>query len=287
MAALINAIEIVEKDMETIKVVICGAGASGIATAKLMHQYQIKPTNIIVVDSKGVIYNGREDGMNKYKKQIAIDTELRTLEEAVADADVFIGVSSKDLLTPDMLKSMSRDPIVFAMANPDPEIRPELAKETRDDVIIATGRSDYPNQVLDAMVYPFIFRAALDVGAKNINLEMKKAAVESLVKLAHEDVPQQVKDAYGKEDMKFGREYLIPTPFDHRLLVDVSFAVAKAACESGNSTKWYDDWDHYKKALNVRVEAKQKAISKKVKKDKENYEKLFKYVKSNTVKLED
>ena len=200
-----------------------------------MHEYRIKPNNIIVVDSKGVIYKGREDGMNKYKEQIAIETELRTLEEAVADADVFIGVSSKDLLTPDMLKSMNKDPIVFALANPDPEIKPELAKQTRDDVIIATGRSDYPNQVLDAMVYPFIFRAALDVGARNINLEMKKAAVQSLVSLAHEDVPQQVKDAYGREDIVFGREYLIPTPFDHRLLVDVSFAVAKAACESGNS----------------------------------------------------
>ena len=156
MAALINAIEIVEKDMESIRVVIWGAGASGIATAKLMHQYQINPDNIIVVDSKGVIYKGREAGMNKYKTEVAADTELRTLEEAVADSDVFIGVSTKDLLTPEMLKSMKRDPIVFAMANPDPEIRPEVAKATREDVIIATGRSDYPNQVLDAMVYCFV-----------------------------------------------------------------------------------------------------------------------------------
>lgn len=229
MAALISALEIANKDMSSIKVVICGAGASGIATAKLMHEYEIPPNNIIVCDSKGVIYKGREDGMNQYKEHIAVETDLRTLEDAVKDADVFVGVSSKDLLTPDMLRSMSKNPIVFAMANPDPEIRPELAKETRDDVIIATGRSDYPNQVLDAMVYPFIFRGALDVGATHINLEMKKAAVESLVKLAHEEVPQQVKDAYDRQDMEFGRDYLIPTPFDHRLLLEVSQAVAKAA----------------------------------------------------------
>jgi malate dehydrogenase (oxaloacetate-decarboxylating)(NADP+) len=283
LATLINAVEITKKKMEDLKVAICGAGASGISVAKLMPEYGINKDSIIVCDSKGVIYKGRKEGMNKYKEQVAADTEARTLEDAVKDADVFVGVSTKDILTPDMLKSMNDDPIVFAMANPYPEIKPELAKETRDDVIIATGRSDYPNQVLDTMVFPFIFRGALDVGAKIINLEMKKAAIKALVDLAHREVPQAVKDAYDKDTMEFGREYLIPTPFDHRLLVEVSFAVAKAAADSGNHTKKDPDWSKYKDELETRVKAKQEAIAKKVEKNKERFEKVYKLIRKNTI----
>lgn len=283
MAALINAVEIAKKEMKKLKVVISGAGASGYAVANLMPEYGIKKKNIINCDSKGVIYEGRKENMNEYKERIATKTDARTLEEAIKDADVFVGVSVKDVFTPEMLLSMKDDPIVFAMANPCPEIKPELAKETRKDVIIATGRSDYPNQVLDAMVYPFIFRGALDVGAKIINLEMKKAAIDSLVKLAHEEVTQHVKDAYERQDMEFGRDYLIPTPFDSRLLVPVSYAVARAAYESGNSTKHPADWEEYKQKLHDRVEAKQIAINKKVEQDKVNFEQLFKLVRQNTV----
>jgi malate dehydrogenase (oxaloacetate-decarboxylating)(NADP+) len=283
VAALINATEITKKDMKDIKVVISGAGASGYAVATLLPEYKVLHDNIIAVDSKGVIYKGREDNMNKYKEKIAADTTHRTLEDAIKDADVFIGVSTSNVLSADMLKSMAKDPIVFAMANPNPEIKPELAHETRDDVIMATGRSDYPNQVLDAMVYPFIFRGALDVGAKFINMEMKKAAIESLVELAHKEVTQGVKDAYKRDHMEFGKEYLIPTPFDSRLLVPVSYAVAKAAVDSGNSTKTPGDWEEYKKHLQVRVDAKIKAIAKKVEQDKEDYEQVGKLVRKNTI----
>lgn len=285
MAALINAAEITEKDLSDLKVVISGAGASGYAVATLMPEYDIPKDNIILVDSKGVIYEGREENMNPYKERVAAKTDLRTLEEAIEGADVFVGVSTKDVLTPEMLLSMNRDPIIFAMANPDPEIKPELAKSTREDVIICTGRSDYPNQVLDAMIYPFLFRGALDVGAKTINIEMKKAAIETLVDLAHEEVPDQVKKAYGKDDMEFGREHLIPTPFDHRLLVPVSYAVARAAFESGNSTKHPSDWDVYKQKLQDRVDAKQKAIAHKVDQDKVIYEKVGKLMRKNSVGL--
>jgi malate dehydrogenase (oxaloacetate-decarboxylating)(NADP+) len=282
MATLINAVEVTKKSMGTLKVAVCGAGASGISTAKFMLEYGINKNNIIVVDSKGVIYKGRTDNMNKYKEQVAADTEARTLEDAVKDADVFIGVSTKDILTAEMLQSMNKDPIVFAMANPDPEIKPELAKETREDVIIATGRSDYPNQVLDTMVFPFIFRAALDTGAKVINLEMKKAAVQALVDLAREEVPQHVKDAYEKETMEFGKEHLIPTPFDTRLLVKVSYAVAKAAIDSGNSTR-NQNWEEYTKELEARVKAKQEAIAKKVEKNKERFDQVFSVIRKNTI----
>lgn len=286
MATLINALEVTKKDFKSIKVVVCGAGASGISIAKLMPEYEISTNQINVVDSQGVIYKGRKDNMNKYKEQVASETDDRTLEDAVKGADVFIGVSTKDILTSDMLNSMNNDPIVFAMANPDPEIKPELAKETRSDVIIATGRSDYPNQVLDTMVFPFFFRGALDVGAKNFNLEMKKAAIEALVKIARAEVPQQVKDAYERDDMEFGRDYLIPTPFDHRLLLEVSYAVAKAAHDTGNSTKPYENWDHYKEELEKRVSAKQEAIAAKVAKNKERYENVFKFIRQNTVEIE-
>lgn len=286
VATLLNAVEVTKKDMAEIKIVICGAGASGISTAKLLPEYNVKPEHIVVVDSKGVLYKGRSDNMNEYKEQVTVETESRTLADACKGADVFIGVSTKDLLTPDMLKSMNDNPIVFAMANPDPEIKPELAKETRDDVIIATGRSDYPNQILDTMIFPFIFRGALDVGAKVINLEMKKAAIDALIRVTRAEVPSEVKEAYEREDMEFGRDYLIPTPFDHRLLLEVSYAVAKAASESGNSTKPYSNWDDYKEKLEKRVKAKQEAIAAKVESNKERYEKVFKFIRDNAVDIE-
>ena len=285
MAALINAVEVTKKEMGSLKVVVSGAGASGYAVSTLMPEYGIHSDSIILVDSQGVIYKGRTENMNEYKEKVASETEARTLEDAIKDADVFIGVSTKDVLTPDMLKSMASDPIVFAMANPCPEIDPKLAKETRDDVIIATGRSDYPNQVLDAMIYPFLYRGALDVGAKTINTEMKKAAVQALVEIAHDEVPKAVKDAYENQDMTFGKEYLIPTPFDTRLLVPVSMAVAKAAADSGNSTKAPANWDDYKKELQARVDAKQKAIATKVEQDKANFEHVYKANRDNIKKI--
>lgn len=286
VATLLNAVEVTKKDMSEIKIVICGAGASGISTAKLLPEYNVKPEHIVVVDSQGVLYKGRHDNMNEYKEKVTVETEARTLADACKGADVFIGVSTKDLLTPDMLKSMNDNPIVFALANPDPEIKPELAKQTRDDVIIATGRSDYPNQILDTMIFPFIFRGALDVGAKVINLEMKKAAIDALIRITHAEVPHEVKEAYEREDMEFGRDYLIPTPFDHRLLLEVSYAVAKAASDSGNSTKPYSNWDEYKEKLEKRVKAKQEAMAAKVERNKERYEKVFKFIRDNAVDIE-
>ena len=285
MATLINAVEVTKRELKSIKVCVSGAGASGISIAKLLREYDIPKENITVVDSKGVIYTGRTEGMNKYKELVATETEARTLEEAVNGADVFIGVSTKDILTPDMLKSMNDNPIVFAMANPDPEIRPEVAKETREDVIIATGRSDYPNQVLDTMVFPFFFRGALDVGAKHFTLEMKKAAIEALVQVARLEVPQHVKDAYNRQDMEFGKDYLIPTPFDHRLLLEVSYAVAKAAVDNGNSTISPKNWEEYKEKLEERLESKHKEMKEKVDRANERYEKVFKLIRKNTIEL--
>mmetsp|Transcript_2250 Transcript_2250/g.2633 ORF Transcript_2250/g.2633 Transcript_2250/m.2633 type:complete len:225 (-) Transcript_2250:46-720(-) len=223
--------------------------------------------------------------MNKYKEQVANDTKHRTLEDVVDGADVFIGVSTRDILTPDMLKTMKENPIVFAMANPNPEIDPHVAKETREDVIMATGRSDYPNQILDTMIFPFFFRGALDVGAKSFNLEMKKAAVESVAKVAKMEVPQHVKDAYSNQDMVFGKDYILPTPFDHRLLVEVSYAVAKAAHDSGNTTKPLHNWDAYKEQLDKRVEDKKKNIENQVERSKERYEKVYKFIRANTIEL--
>lgn len=285
MAALLNAIEIAGKKLEDIRVVVSGAGASGISVAKMLPEFNVKKENIFVLDSQGVLYTGRKEGMNKYKEQVATDTEHRNLEQVIDGADIFIGVSTKDILTPDMLKKMKDNPIVFAMANPHPEIDPHVAKETRSDVIIATGRSDYPNQILDTMIFPFFFRGALDVGAKSFNLEMKKAAIESVAKVAKMDVPQHVKDAYNRPDMAFGRDYLVPTPFDHRLLLEVSYAVAKAAHDSGNTTKPFDKWDAYKEQLDKRVEDKRKHIEEQVEKSKERYEKVYKFIRANTIEI--
>ena len=232
-AALLNGLEIVGKDISKIRVVVNGAGAAGIACAEHYVRLGVKRANVILCDTKGVIYKGRTQGMNPYKERFAIDTPLRTLAEVMKDADVFLGLSVKGAITQDMVRSMAARPIVFAMANPDPEITYEEAKASREDVIMATGRSDYPNQVNNVLGFPFIFRGALDVRATTINEEMKLAATRALANLAKEDVPDSVCRAYGVARLKFGPDYLIPKPFDPRVLVWESTAVARAAMETG------------------------------------------------------
>ena len=248
-AALINALELVNKKVDQVKVVFAGAGAAGIACADLYLNLGVKRENIHFIDTVGVIYKGRTEKMNPYKERYAVETKERTLADAMKGADVFVGVSAKDLVTPEMLKSMAANPIVFAMANPDPEIPYPLAVATRKDVIMATGRSDYPNQVNNVLGFPFIFRGALDVRSKAINNEMKMAASHALAKLAKEDVPEAVLKAYGVNSMSFGREYLIPKPFDPRVLTWEAPAVAKAACDTGVARKPITDWDGYREQL--------------------------------------
>src|ERR1051326_2123456 len=232
-AALLNALEVVGKDIIKIRVVFNGAGAAGIACAEHYVRLGVRRENIILCDTKGVVYKGRKEGMNKYKQRFEQETKLRTLAEALVGADVFAGLSVKGAVTPEMICTMGPDPIVFAMANPDPEISYEEAKACRKDVIVATGRSDYPNQVNNVLGFPFIFRGALDVRATAINEEMKLAATRALADLAKEDVPDSVCRAYGVERLKFGRDYLIPKPFDPRVLVWEATAVARAAMETG------------------------------------------------------
>lgn len=252
-AGLINALEIVGKAPDQVKVVFSGAGASAIACAKLYIKLGIKKENIILVDTVGVIYKGRTEKMNKYKEFFAQETNLRTLEEAMKGADVFVGLSSKGIVSKDMVKSMAKDAIVFAMANPDPEITYEDALDARKDIIMATGRSDYPNQVNNVLGFPFIFRGALDVRATAINDEMKLAAAKALADLAKEDVPDSVIKAYGGKPIKFGREYIIPKPFDYRVLLREAPAVAKAAMETGVAKKPIKDFDEYVRQLEERL----------------------------------
>ncbi len=218
-AALLNAVEVTGKKIDEIKVVFSGAGAAGIACATFYLSLGVKPENLLMVDSKGVIYKGRTAGMNPYKERFAVETEARTLADAMQGADVFAGVSVKGMVTGEMVATMAENPIIFAMANPDPEILPEDAFAVRSDIIMATGRSDYPNQVNNVLGFPFIFRGALDVAASGINEEMKLAAAKALANLAKEDVPDSVVRAYGGKPIRFGREYLIPKPFDYRVSV--------------------------------------------------------------------
>lgn len=248
-AALLNACHIVDKKLSQIHVVFNGAGAAAIACARLIVSLGVRKENIIMCDSKGVIYLGRKENMNIYKEEFVIKTSKRTLAEAVQNTDVFIGLSVKDTLTPDMLKSMKSKPIVFAMANPDPEIKPDVAKKTVPDLIIATGRSDYPNQVNNVLGFPSIFRGALDVHATHINEAMKTAAVFALAELAREDVPDSVSRAYQDEVFHFGPNYILPKPFDMRVLTRVAPAVAKAAMESGVAQKPITDFEKYKLKL--------------------------------------
>jgi malate dehydrogenase (oxaloacetate-decarboxylating)(NADP+) len=261
-AALMNAAELVGKKLEDMKVVYNGAGASGIACAKFHISLGVNPKNVILCDSAGAIYKGRTKGMNEFKEDFAIETEVRTLAEALVGADVFCGLSIANCVTGDMIKKMAPNPVIFAMANPDPEITYEEAMAARNDIIFATGRSDYPNQVNNVLGFPFIFRGAMDVYARAINEEMKQAASYALAKLAKEDVPESVKKAYGVDEMSFGREYIIPKPFDPRVLTWVAPAVAKAAMETGVARREIKDWDEYVRSLNIRMGRAERIMSK-------------------------
>ena len=253
-AALINALDISGKSIKEIKVVVNGAGASAIACTELFKNSGVPNQNIIMLDRKGVIYKGRTEGMDQWKSKHANETKLRTLEEAINGADVFLGLSAKGALKKELIKTMAKNPIIFACANPDPEITPEEINDVRDDAIIATGRSDYPNQVNNLIGFPYVFRGALDVRSKTINEEMKVAAAEAIAKLAREDVPDEVVAAMGGERPHYGKEYIIPSTFDPRLISIIPAAVAKAAMESGVARKNIDDFDLYKDQLKQRLD---------------------------------
>lgn len=256
-AGLLNALELVGKKPEDVRVAMNGAGAAGIAIAKMILNIGVKKENVIMCDSKGVIYKGRTAGMNPYKEEFAIETNLRTLEEAMKGADVFIGVSVKGAVTQEMVKSMAPNPIIFACANPDPEITPEEVLEVRKDAIMATGRSDYPNQVNNVLGFPHIFRGALDVRARAINEEMKVAAAKALADLAKAgDVPEYVLRAYNLDRLEFGPDYIIPKPLDHRVTLWEATAVAKAAIETGVARTKIKDFDKYKEYLEARLRGK-------------------------------
>ncbi|MEL6089298.1 NADP-dependent malic enzyme [Bartonella schoenbuchensis] len=251
-AGVLNALHLTGRDMKNTRLVCNGAGSAGIACIELIKAMGFRPENIILCDTKGVVYEGREEGMNQWKSAHATKTDKRTLAEAIEGADIFFGVSVKGALTREMVKSMAPRPIIFAMANPDPEITPEEVMQVRDDAIIATGRSDYPNQINNVLCFPYIFRGALDVRATVINESMKIAAARAIAGLAHEDVPDSVAEAYHGNRLKFGPNYIIPVPFDPRLLTVVSIAVAKAAMESGVARKHIDDLEAYERDLNAR-----------------------------------
>ncbi len=252
-AALINALDISKKKIDKVKVVVNGAGASAQACANLFKSSGVKSENIIMCDSKGVIYKGRKN-IDQFKSAFAIDTKLRTLNEAIKGSDVFLGLSAKDVVSKEMVKSMANNPIIFACANPDPEIKPELIKEVRSDAIIATGRSDYPNQVNNLIGFPYIFRGALDVRAKEINEEMKVAAAQAIALLARENVPDEVVSAYGGDRPRYGKDYIIPSTFDPRLISIIPAAVAEAAMKSGVARKNINDLEIYKDQLTNRLD---------------------------------
>ena len=253
-AGIINALDLTNKKIENVKVVVNGAGAAGIACLELLKSMGLPHENAILCDSKGPIYIGRDENINQWKAAHAVDTDARSLADAIKGSDIFLGLSVKDALTKEMLETMNKDPIVFAMANPDPEIDPKLAKKVRPDCIIATGRSDYPNQVNNVLGFPYIFRGALDVRAKTINDEMKIACAEALAKLAREDVPDEVAAAYSGIRPRYGPDYIIPAPFDPRLIRDIPPAVAKAALESGVARMPIVDEDAYKNRLSARLD---------------------------------
>ncbi len=261
-AGLINACAITGRKMEDVKVVLNGAGAAGIATVELFKAMGVKPANVIAVDTKGVIYRGRTVGMTQEKSALAVETEARTLEEAMVGADVFVGLSVKGAVTQAMVKSMGKNPLIFAMANPDPEITPEDALAVRPDAIVATGRSDYPNQVNNVLGFPYIFRGALDVRARRVNLEMKIACANALAQLAREDVPDEVAAAYQGRQLKFGPGYIIPSPFDPRLISYIPPFVAQAAMDSGVARKPIEDMDAYRASLAQRLDPTARFLQK-------------------------
>ena len=258
-AALLNALEFAKKDISEVRIVISGAGAAAVSCTRLYMAFGANRKNIVMLDSKGVIRDDR-DSLSEEKAEFATHRKIDTLDEAMENADVFVGLSIANIVTPAMLKSMANNPVVFAMANPDPEIEYDLAVNTRDDIIMATGRSDHPNQVNNVLGFPFIFRGALDVRATKINEAMKMAAVKALAELAKEPVPEQVNIAYGETKLNFGRDYIIPKPFDPRLIATVPPAVAKAAMESGVATEPITDWEKYQEELYDRMGSDNKII---------------------------
>lgn len=253
MAGLINATDITKRNFADMKVVVNGAGAAALACINLLKSMGLKASNVILCDTQGVIFKGRKEGMNEWKEQHAIETKFRTLEEVLVNADVFLGLSKKGTVTKEMVKSMAKNPIIFAMANPDPEITPEEVMEVRSDAIIATGRSDYPNQVNNVMCFPYIFRGALDVQATAINEEMKIAAAHAIANLARKEITDEVAAAYGGNRHEYGPNYIIPVPFDSRLIQEVPIAVAKAAMETGVAAKPIEDFYSYRQSLAARL----------------------------------
>ena len=251
-AGLMNACDIVGKRLDEVRVVVNGAGAAGISCSKMFLAAGVRRENLVLCDSKGVIYKGRA-GLSGQKEALAADTDARTLAEVMVGADVFMGLSVAGCVSQEMLLSMSRDPIVFAMANPDPEITYEKAMATRDDVIMATGRSDYPNQINNVLGFPFIFRGALDVRATRITENMKMAAARALAALARKEVPPEVVKAYGGQSFSFGRDYIVPKPFDPRVIEEEAVAVAMAACRDGVARRPIKDWDAYRDSLKKRM----------------------------------
>jgi malate dehydrogenase (oxaloacetate-decarboxylating)(NADP+) len=253
-AGLINACKITGREMKDVKLVLCGAGAAGIASLELVKAMGVRAENCIAVDNTGVIYRGRTAGMNQWKSAHAVETDARTLADAIKGADAFFGLSVKGALTPEMVASMAPNPIIFAMANPDPEITPEEVAAVRSDAIVATGRSDYPNQVNNVLGFPYIFRGALDVRARRVNMEMKVACANALAQLAREDVPDEVAAAYHGKQLKFGPEYIIPSPFDPRLISYIPPFVAQAAMDSGVARTPIADMDAYRASLAQRLD---------------------------------
>ena len=272
-AALLNAVELAEKELSKVKMVISGAGAAAISCARLYRALGVSPDNMMMTDSKGIIRADR-DNLTTQKAEFATKIDVHTLDEALVDADVFIGLSKADIMTPALLKSMAADPIVFAMANPDPEIDYNLAVATRNDAIMATGRSDFPNQVNNVLGFPFIFRGALDVRATKINEAMKMAAVHALAALAKETVPEQVNIAYGATKLAFGKDYIIPKPFDPRLITTLPMAVAKAAMESGVAAAPIKDWEKYQEELHERTGSDKKLVRLIVSQAKSNLQRV-------------
>lgn len=268
-AGLLNALEINGKKIDSIRVVVNGAGAAAISCARLYKALGVKKENMLMCDSKGVIYTGRA-GLNAEKEEFAVETSARTLPEALVGADMFLGLSVADILTEEMIQSMAKDPIVFALANPNPEIGYDKAIHSRPDIIFATGRSDYPNQINNVLGFPYIFRGALDVQARGINEEMKLAATYALAELTKEPVPENVKMAYNDPSLAFGRDYIIPKPLDTRLISRIAPAVAKAAMESGVARKDIEDWDAYRDQLEKRMGQDERLMRRMTRKAKTN-----------------
>ncbi|MEQ9437932.1 MAG: NADP-dependent malic enzyme [Cyclobacteriaceae bacterium] len=282
-AALLNALEFVGKNIDEIKIVVSGAGASATACTRLYEELGARPENIVMCDIDGVLYEGRE-GLDEVHAHFATKRSIRTLAEAMQGADMFLGLSAGNIVSPEMVQSMAERPIVFALANPDPEISYDLAMQSRDDIIMATGRSDHPNQVNNVLGFPYIFRGALDVRATAINEEMKMAAVKALAKLAKEPTPEIVNKAYSSDKITFGKEYLIPKPLDPRLITTISPAVAKAAIETGVARKLIEDWDQYDIELQQRIGIDQKLMSQIISKAKKEPKRVV-FAEAEDVKI--